>query len=247
MKRRYTADITNGKIDSKYLSQSFYPVGSVIMQGYNNINMMGWKKCNGSFLSKNDYPELFDIIGYIYGGSGNTFQLPDLRGFFVRGLDNMGNLSRNVDSGRTIGSSQIDDFITHSHTMSGSFLLEGTHTHATINNNLSYDGGHYHDFLGMKKMKGSSECESGWPIYSVNGILRFIHPHTTQENPYLYDIVYYQNTTTNSHSHNLNINNIDYLYSSYSHTHSHNFSINNNNGTETRPQNVALNYIIRVK
>lgn len=37
--------------------------------------------CDGQLLSKNDFPELFAVIGTTYGGDGNPmFALPDLRG-----------------------------------------------------------------------------------------------------------------------------------------------------------------------
>ncbi len=38
----------------------------------------GWIKCDGTSLSTQDYPLLFEIIGYKYGGDGNTFNLPRL-------------------------------------------------------------------------------------------------------------------------------------------------------------------------
>lgn len=36
----------------------------------------GWLECNGQPLSTTEYPELFAAIGYTYGGSGGTFNLP---------------------------------------------------------------------------------------------------------------------------------------------------------------------------
>lgn len=41
---------------------------------------IGWVKCNGSSLNDFDYPLLFEVIGYTYGGAsnGNTFTLPAL-------------------------------------------------------------------------------------------------------------------------------------------------------------------------
>ncbi len=46
----------------------------------------GWLLCNGDSVSQDDYPDLFDVIGTNFGtdGSGN-FNLPDLRGMFLRG------------------------------------------------------------------------------------------------------------------------------------------------------------------
>lgn len=56
-----------------------------------------------------DFSALFSILGSNYGSAG---QLPDLRGEFIRGWDN----GRGVDSGRTFGSFQADDFESHTHT-----------------------------------------------------------------------------------------------------------------------------------
>ena len=54
----------------------------------------GWLKCNGATFDKTKYPEL--AVAYPTG------KLPDLRGEFIRGLDD----GRGVDSGRTILSAQ---------------------------------------------------------------------------------------------------------------------------------------------
>jgi len=64
----------------------------------------GWLKANGAAVSRTTYATLFTAIGTTFGnGDGSTtFNLPDLRGEFLRGYDD----SRGVDSGRTFGSSQ---------------------------------------------------------------------------------------------------------------------------------------------
>lgn len=60
--------------------------------------------CNGAAVSRTTYAALFAKIGTTYGaGNGTTtFNLPDLRGEFVRGWDN----GRGVDTGRVLGSAQ---------------------------------------------------------------------------------------------------------------------------------------------
>ena len=77
----------------------------------------GWLKCNGAAISRTTYAALFSAIGTTYGsGDGSsTFNVPDLRGEFVRGWDD----SRGVDSGRSLGSFQADEFKSHTHTFSG--------------------------------------------------------------------------------------------------------------------------------
>ena len=74
----------------------------------------GYLECNGSQQSRTTYADLFGVISTTYGTGDNstTFNLPDLRGEFIRGLDS----SRGVDIGRTLGSFQADAFESHTHT-----------------------------------------------------------------------------------------------------------------------------------
>ena len=66
----------------------------------------GWLKANGAAVSRTIYAALFAVIGTTYGtGDGRTtFNLPDLRGEFIRGWDD----GRGIDSGRALGSAQSD-------------------------------------------------------------------------------------------------------------------------------------------
>jgi hypothetical protein len=48
-----------------------------------------FKVCDGSLLSRTDYPQLFNVLETRYGfTTSSNFRLPDLRGVFIRGLDN---------------------------------------------------------------------------------------------------------------------------------------------------------------
>ena len=75
----------------------------------------GWIKANGALVSRTLYAGLFDAIGTTYGaGDGaTTFALPDLRGEFLRGLDD----GRGVDSGRGIGTAQASQMQSHTHSV----------------------------------------------------------------------------------------------------------------------------------
>ena len=66
----------------------------------------GWLKANGAAVSRTAYAALFAVIGTTYGaGDGSTtFNLPDLRGEFMRGWDD----GRGIDRGRAFGSAQGD-------------------------------------------------------------------------------------------------------------------------------------------
>jgi len=50
----------------------------------------GWLLCDGASYATAAQPALSAVIGYTYGGSGANFNVPDLRGRVVAGLDNMG-------------------------------------------------------------------------------------------------------------------------------------------------------------
>jgi microcystin-dependent protein len=78
----------------------------------------GYLPANGSPVSKTTYYNLWLALGgeaSPYGQTLQTFNLPDLRGEFIRGLD----ISRGVDPGRTIGSIQGSQNLSHSHASAG--------------------------------------------------------------------------------------------------------------------------------
>ncbi|WP_341363462.1 phage tail protein [Thalassospira sp. SN3W] len=73
----------------------------------------GWLVCDGSAVSRTDYADLYAAIGTVWGDGDQiaTFNLPDLRGEFIRGFD----AGRGVDADRVFASGQLDEFKTHSH------------------------------------------------------------------------------------------------------------------------------------
>ncbi|MEN5308947.1 phage tail protein [Chryseobacterium cucumeris] len=87
-------------------------IGSITAFSYASVPS-SYLVCDGSAVSRATYSALFAKIGTTYGsGDGSTtFNLPDLRGEFIRGLD----LGRGVDTGRALGTSQTDDFKSHKH------------------------------------------------------------------------------------------------------------------------------------
>lgn len=54
----------------------------------------GWLLCNGKAVSRTDYSLLYSVIGTKFGSGTNssTFNLPDYRGFFLRGAGSNSNL-----------------------------------------------------------------------------------------------------------------------------------------------------------
>ena len=87
----------------------------------------GFLECNGAAVSRSTYSALFAIIGTTYGAADSShFNVPDLRGEFVRGFDD----SRGVDSGRNVGTAQGGQNEQHNHP-------------ASSNASVS-DSGHFH-------------------------------------------------------------------------------------------------------
>ena len=95
------------------------PSGSVFCRAVATVPT-GYLECNGAAVSRTTYSALFAVIGTAYGaGNGSsTFNLPDLRGEFIRGFDN----GRGVDSGRNVATSQGGQNASHDHSIS----LSGT-------------------------------------------------------------------------------------------------------------------------
>ena len=93
------------------------PVGSVFNLATTTVPT-GFLECNGAAISRSTYASLFAAISTTWGvGDGSsTFNLPDLRGQFVRGWDN----SAGVDSGRSFASSQSDQNKSHNHSITDS-------------------------------------------------------------------------------------------------------------------------------
>ncbi|EJF91330.1 tail fiber protein [Bartonella melophagi] len=85
----------------------------------------GWLLCDGKAYLRKNYASLFVAIGETWGrGDGTTtFNIPDLRGMFLRGLDSQ----RGIDKNRVLGSRQNDLFKSHTHT--GIIHNAGEHKH----------------------------------------------------------------------------------------------------------------------
>jgi len=83
------------------------PPGAIMPFGGNEAPA-GWLLCDGSLVSKTDYGDLWLSIGHnfrdpalIPDGGANTFAIPDMRGRFPLGVDNMGGVSSNRVTGST--------------------------------------------------------------------------------------------------------------------------------------------------
>ena len=169
------------------------PVGTILTFGA-STPPSGFLECNGSAISRSTYASLFSILSTTHGaGDGSsTFNLPDLRGQFVRGWDN----SAGVDASRTFGSTQTDQNKNHTHT-TDSVTLTG----------------------GIRKISEG---------FLAGGSATGVFTKTSDGN----------NSITGSSS-TSPVGGVD-----FDGTHSHTIS-SSGGGTEARPKNVALMYIIK--
>jgi microcystin-dependent protein len=94
-----------------------FPTGGIMMFTVSGVPT-GWLECDGSDISINDYGVLYNVIGQNYTTSTlidktTRFQIPDLRGEFVRGWDN----NKGIDAGRSLGTFQAQDIQSHTHSV----------------------------------------------------------------------------------------------------------------------------------
>lgn len=243
----------NLDIFSKAETRQMAPAG-LIAHFARSTAPAGWLKANGAAVSRSAYADLFAALGTTYGaGDGfTTFNLPDLRGEFVRGWDD----GRGVDGGRTLGSGQSGALQSHSHTgssadagshsHSGSAQSGGSHSHAASSGSAGShvhsawtdtQGAHTHsgivaNYLGPADRNGFEEGR-GYPDWNVSGMSTAgAHNHNVGigaagEHSHSVSV-----GAGGEHSHNLSINAAG--------THSHAITISATGSAETRPRNVAL-------
>jgi microcystin-dependent protein len=119
------ADYLVAAINTVIVVPDYVPAGSVIYVG-RSLPPTGYLKANGAAVSRSTYATLFNAIGTTFGaGNGSTtFNLPDLRGVFPRGLDD----GRGLDSGRNLGTLQTDAIRNITGTVN--VLTDGTANHS---------------------------------------------------------------------------------------------------------------------
>lgn len=193
----------------------------------------GWLKANGAAISRTAYAALFAVIGETYGkGDGfNTFNLPDFRGEFIRGLDD----GRGIDVDRVLGSSQGEQLGSHAHGASSD--AQGSHTHG---GSTSAQGNHSHN--GSTSTNGDHQHDSGWGE-SSGGPYGFARTNVQGSGDSDWDNRSFLTSTAGAHSHTIETD----ARGAHSHTlqlenagsHSHKITVAASGGNETRPRNVA--------
>ena len=123
--------------------------GFVMAYAMNTSAPLGWLACDGSSVSTTTYANLFAVIGYVYGGSGANFNLPDYRAMFLRGYDN----GRGADfqGSRAANAYQASYLINHFHAVGdpghAHAVSDPSHAHGAVTGGHSHsinDPGHVH-------------------------------------------------------------------------------------------------------
>ena len=119
-----------------------------IKQSIQNIDHNGWLICDGRSILKNNYPNLFSIIGYSFGGSGDSFNLPNTSGRVIASVND------NHILGQTIGA--------ETHTLSTSEIPSHTHTGTTNSSGLhTHTSNAIGNSLGLISSNGTNTAGSG--------------------------------------------------------------------------------------
>lgn len=96
--------------DSGVALLNLLPAGSILWWPA-SAPPTGWLECNHASISTTTYARLFAVTGYLFGGSGASFNLPELRGYFIRGWSH----GTGIDPARALGTVQADAFPSHTH------------------------------------------------------------------------------------------------------------------------------------
>lgn len=117
-------------------SSQLVPPGTVVAFA-GDTAPAGWMLCDGTAVSQTTYPALFRAIGTAHGSGGGMgmFNVPDLRGRFVRGVAR--GTGRDVDrgsreaanpggnAGDAVGSLQAGQIQSHTHGVSSEVVVAG--------------------------------------------------------------------------------------------------------------------------
>jgi microcystin-dependent protein len=143
--------LTNPVITLPASGAGLSPVGSIVIHAGSSAPT-GWFLCDGASYSTVTYSNLFNSIGYQFGGSGTSFNVPNLKGRVVVGIDGaQTQFDVRGETGGTMthqhaASNSGNTAIGHDHTipkLSGNAANVAAHNHTiTVTNNNSGNHGH---------------------------------------------------------------------------------------------------------
>lgn len=154
-------NIVSSSITLNGLNFAGNPVGTVVMYVSSSVTPSGWLQCDGSSVSTTTYSRLFSVIGYVYGGSGANFSLPDFRGVFPKGDGTTSRAAGKDASGNfyagTIGTYSTDKMQGHIHVVAGGGTT-GTPSYTSGTGTFGATGG-----INVNTASPSSDGTNGTP------------------------------------------------------------------------------------
>ena len=131
--------------------------GSLTSETADHLKKQGWLVCDGAAVSRTEFPELFAAIGTSWGDPGpTTFNLPDLRGLFLRGVDG--------GSGRDPGRDDRIPMGTNAGPEVGSLQSDSTrlpHTPMTVSTEGAHDHSYTDPLIDDGRACKGHECGGG--------------------------------------------------------------------------------------
>ena len=116
---RYVNTIIFSNGSEVYFAQQNNVLAGTIIQFAGSLAPYGYVSCEGQALSRSYFATLFAAIGTTWGaGNGTTtFNIPDLRGMFLRGTGTNATGSSAGAAGPAVGGYAADTYLNHSHTI----------------------------------------------------------------------------------------------------------------------------------
>ena len=220
-------DVPNGRITDK--TGFLMPVGSILPFAGPKENVPeGFFFCEGQCLDKNVYPELYASIGDYWSTCDDQtqFRLPDLRGAFLRGVSHESDKDPDKDDridlqtgeivGNQVGSYQYSEIKAHAHGID--------HDHVPVDSGTS--GNHAHNvkrgLITSIYWEDSSNAfnQAGWTNNTIDA------SGSSGSGTIL------QTQSGGDHTHSVDLPNYQ-------------GSSSNEGGSESRPFNAYVNYIIK--
>ncbi len=123
-------------------------VGQVVAFAGATAPGASWAVCDGAPMSKATYPELWAAIEYTYGGAADSFNLPNLVGQAIAGVDSSRAATHGLGKTTGIEESVISatEMPEHSHTIAHTHTVSvsgGTHNHGIRTSGGSGGGTQY--------------------------------------------------------------------------------------------------------
>lgn len=225
------------------------PTGTITMFG-SGTAPSGWLNCDGAAVSRATYSDLFGVLGTEYGaGDGSTtFNLPDLRLRFPRGIGGglpVGSTANANNHDHTVGGE-------HSHIVTTT-IVSGNHAHTHSDGNYSGNavavGDHRHS-TNTNQTGGGNTGATLTTAFTQGGNTQLLpsnnHRHSTPNHNHTIN-----EGENGGHGHNTNVSGNSGSASSA--THNHNATANadthtqdvTSSGSEHVPAYVAVNYIVK--